>query len=225
MNDAVAVSLVNVSRRFQTDAGTVTALEGINLDIQRGEYLAIIGASGSGKSTLLAILGLLDTISAGEHWFEGVRVHGASVAERAARRGQGIGFVFQTFNLISDLTVQANVELALKYQGVTKSVRASLAEVALGRVGMLGRRSAYPNELSGGQQQRVAIARAVAGSPSLVLADEPTGSLDSENGAIIMELLRDLNAAGTTICLVTHEACYAAQAGRIIRLVDGKVVE
>lgn len=219
------ISLDGIAKRYHAGGGTVNALESVTVGIARGEFVAISGPSGCGKSTLLSILGLLDTPSAGEYRLSGRRVASLSRAERASVRNEQIGFVFQAFHLIGDLSVIENVELPLSYRGVAAKARRELARQALAQVGMSDRLAHFPTQLSGGQQQRVAIARAVAGKPSVLLADEPTGNLDSASGESVMELLRELNAQGTTICLVTHDHRCEAAASRVIRLHDGRVVD
>jgi len=214
-----------VSRVFYTDEVETHALKDIHLDIARGEYIAIAGPSGSGKSTLLSLLGLLDTPTAGRYWLNGRPVEHLAPAERARSRNREIGFIFQSFNLIGDLTVFENVELPLIYRGMSASERRQRSYAALERVGMTHRAKHLPSQLSGGQQQRVAVARAVVGDPLILLADEPTGNLDSRNGEMVMELLRELHHGGTTICMVTHDPRYAAHADRSIHLFDGRVVE
>jgi putative ABC transport system ATP-binding protein len=201
------------------------ALAGIHLDIKRGEYVAIAGPSGCGKSTLLSILGLLDTPSEGKYWLNDRPVESLSLSERARTRNREIGFIFQSFNLIGDLTVFENVELPLTYRGMKASERKTRCNAALERVGMAHRAKHLPSQLSGGQQQRVAVARAVVGEPLILLADEPTGNLDSKNGEMVMDLMRELHRAGATICMVTHDPRYAAHADRSIHLFDGRVVE
>src|SRR5215469_16064271 len=213
-----------VNKVFVTDDVETHALEGINLDIDRGEYVSISGPSGCGKSTLLAILGLLDSPSAGEYVLSGRPVQGLNRSERARIRNREIGFIFQAFNLIGDLTVYENVELPLTYRGMGSAERRRRTQEALERVGMAHRMKHYPAQLSGGQQQRVAVARALAGDPSILLADEPTGNLDSANGEAVMELLSDLHKGGATICMVTHDPRYTAHAERAIHLLDGRVV-
>src|SRR6202042_1018421 len=200
------------------------ALAGIHLHIKKGEYLAIAGPSGCGKSTLLAILGLLDSPSDGTYLLKGGPVQNLSMSERARIRNREIGFIFQAFNLIGDLTVYENVELPLTYRGMPGSERKKKVHEALERVGMSHRVKHYPSQLSGGQQQRVAVARALGGDPSILLADEPTGNLDSANGEQVMDLLRELNRAGATICMVTHDPRYASCADRAIQLYDGRLV-
>jgi putative ABC transport system ATP-binding protein len=219
------IDLKGVTRVFVTDEVETHALAGIELSIDRGEYVSISGPSGCGKSTLLAILGLLDSPSNGTYLLKGGPVQDLKLSERARIRNREIGFIFQAFNLIGDLTVYENVELPLTYRGMPGSERKKRAQEALDRVGMSHRMKHYPAQLSGGQQQRVAVARALAGDPSILLADEPTGNLDSANGEAVMELLAELNRAGSTICVVTHDPRYAAQAGRAIHLLDGRVVD
>jgi putative ABC transport system ATP-binding protein len=219
------IDLKGVTRVFVTDEVETHALAGIELSIERGEYISISGPSGCGKSTLLAILGLLDSPSTGTYLLKGGPVQDLKLSERARIRNREIGFIFQAFNLIGDLTVYENVELPLTYRGMPGSERKKRAQEALDRVGMSHRMKHYPAQLSGGQQQRVAVARALAGDPSILLADEPTGNLDSANGEAVMELLAELNRAGSTICVVTHDPRYAAQAGRAIHLLDGRVVD
>ncbi|MBL8227796.1 MAG: ABC transporter ATP-binding protein [Bryobacterales bacterium] len=218
------IRLEGVSRHFTTDEVETYALAGVHLDIHEGEYVAVAGPSGCGKSTLLAIIGLLDSPTEGRYWLRGQPVVAIEPDERARLRNQEIGFVFQSFNLIGDLTVFANVELPLIYRRVPRSERAGRVEEALRRVGIAHRMNHYPHQLSGGQQQRVAIARAICGSPAIVLADEPTGNLDSRNGEAVMQMLEELHAAGSTICIVTHDQRYAAAAQRTIHLFDGCVV-
>jgi putative ABC transport system ATP-binding protein len=210
---------------FVTDDVETHALAGIHLDIKKGEYLSIAGPSGCGKSTLLAILGLLDSPSDGTYVLNGKPVQGLKLSERARIRNREIGFIFQAFNLIGDLTVYENVELPLTYRGMPGAERKKRVHEALERVGMSHRVKHYPSQLSGGQQQRVAVARALGGDPSILLADEPTGNLDSANGEAVMDLLRELHRGGATICMVTHDPRYARYADRNIHLFDGRVVE
>jgi len=219
------IHLEAVKKVFFADEIETHALADIHLDIHRGEYLAIAGPSGCGKSTLLAILGLLDTPSDGEYILNDRPVEALRHGERARIRNREIGFIFQAFNLIGDLTVYENVELPLTYRGMPGSERKKRVHESLERVGMAHRIKHYPSQLSGGQQQRVAVARALAGDPSILLADEPTGNLDSANGEAVMELLRELHRNGATICMVTHDPRYAAYADRSIHLFDGRVVE
>jgi len=200
-------------------------LSEIHLEIRRGDYVAIAGPSGCGKTTLLSILGLLDTASGGTYLLDGKSVAQLGPSERARIRNREIGFIFQAFNLIGDLTVYENVELPLTYRGLPSAERQKRVKDALDKVGMTHRVKHYPSQLSGGQQQRVAVARAVAGQPLILLADEPTGNLDSSNGEQVMELLRDLHRAGATICMVTHDPRYARHADRAVHLFDGRVVE
>jgi putative ABC transport system ATP-binding protein len=219
------ISLDGVTKVFVTDEVETHALAGIHLHIKKGEYLSISGPSGCGKSTLLAILGLLDSPSDGSYILNGKAVQNLKLSERARIRNREIGFIFQAFNLIGDLTVYENVELPLTYRGMPSAERKKRVHDALDRVGMSHRVKHYPSQLSGGQQQRVAVARALAGDPSILLADEPTGNLDSTNGEAVMELLRELHRGGATICMVTHDPRYARYADRTIRLFDGRIVE
>ena len=219
------IRLDNVSKVFVTDEVETHALSGIHFDLKKGEYLSIAGPSGCGKSTLLAILGLLDTPSDGAYYLNGKPVTGLKMSERARIRNREIGFIFQAFNLIGDLTVYENVELPLTYRGMPSSERKRRVQEALERVGMSHRMKHYPSQLSGGQQQRVAVARALGGDPLILLADEPTGNLDSGNGEAVMGLLRELHQAGATICMVTHDPRYSEFADRTIRLFDGRIVE
>jgi putative ABC transport system ATP-binding protein len=224
-NSESLISLDGVTKVFLTDEVETHALSGIHLEIQQGEYVAIAGPSGCGKSTLLAILGLLDTPSDGKYWLNGKQVADLSFSERARIRNREIGFIFQAFNLIGDLTVYENVELPLTYRGMAAKERRERVQVALERVGMSHRMKHYPSQLSGGQQQRVAVARAVVGKPSILLADEPTGNLDSRNSESVMELLEELHREGATICMVTHDPRFARYAQRTVHLFDGRVVE
>ena len=219
------IQLDAVTKVFVTDEVETHALSGIHLDILKGEYISIAGPSGCGKSTLLAILGLLDSPSDGSYTLNSQPVQGLKMAERARIRNREIGFIFQAFNLIGDLTVYENVELPLTYRGMPSAERKKRVHEALERVGMSHRVKHYPSQLSGGQQQRVAVARALGGDPSILLADEPTGNLDSANGEQVMDLLRELHRAGSTICIVTHDPRYARYADRSIHLFDGRVVE
>ena len=219
------IHLDGVTKVFVTDEVETHALSGIQLDIKKGEYLSIAGPSGCGKSTLLAILGLLDTPSDGTYTLNTRAVSGLKLSERARIRNREIGFIFQAFNLIGDLTVFENVELPLTYRaGMPSAERKRRVQGALERVNMAHRMRHFPAQLSGGQQQRVAVARALAGSPSILLADEPTGNLDSKNGEAVMTLLKELHSEGATICMVTHDPRFAAHAERQIHLFDGKVV-
>ena len=219
------IRLAGIKKVFYTDEVETHALQDIHLEIQPGEYVAIEGPSGCGKTTLLSILGLLDTPSDGEYQLANEAVANLTASERARIRNRQIGFIFQAFNLIGDLTVYENVELPLTYRGMSAAERKQRVTEALERVGMSHRMKHYPAQLSGGQQQRVAVARAVAGDPLILLADEPTGNLDSTNGEAVMELLRELHRGGATICMVTHDPRYAQHADRSIHLFDGRVVE
>src|SRR5574340_71545 len=224
-NGTSLIRLEGVTKVFVTDEVETHALSGIQMDIRKGEYVSIAGPSGCGKSTLLAILGLLDTPSDGNYWLNGRPVSGLKLSERARIRNREIGFIFQAFNLIGDLTVYENVELPLTYRGMPSSERKKRVLEALERVQMSHRTKHYPSQLSDGQQQRVAVARALAGDPSVLLADEPTGNLDSANGEAVMTLLSELHREGATICIVTHDPRYAQWAERTIRLFDGRIVE
>ncbi len=226
--NAPADSLIHlraVKKIFYTDEVETHALAGIDMDIKKGEYVAIAGPSGCGKSTLLSILGLLDSPTEGDYWLNGQSVAELPLSARARTRNREIGFIFQSFNLIGDLTVFENVELPLTYRGLKASERRDRVGAALEKVGMAHRAKHLPSQLSGGQQQRVAVARAVGGKPSILLADEPTGNLDSRNGESVMELLRELHGEGATICMVTHDPRYARHAERGIHLFDGQNVE
>jgi putative ABC transport system ATP-binding protein len=218
------IHLENLSKVFQTDEVETHAVSGIHLEISPGEFVSIAGPSGSGKSTLLAIIGLLESPSEGSYYLKGKPVEQLGFGERATIRNREIGFIFQSFNLIGDLTVRENVELPLTYRGMSSSERNQRIQRALDRVGMLPRARHYPSQLSGGQQQRVAVARALAGSPSILLADEPTGNLDSANAEAVMDLLRELHQDGATICMVTHDPRFADYADRTVHLLDGKIV-
>jgi len=224
MNDNV-IHLEGVKKVFLTDEVETHALAGIDLQIKRGEYISISGPSGCGKSTLLSILGLLDTPTEGAYTLNTKPVQDLSMSERARVRNREIGFIFQAFNLIGDLTVYENVELPLTYRGMPSSERKKRVQEALEKVGMAHRMKHYPSQLSGGQQQRVAVARALCGQPAILLADEPTGNLDSRNGEAVMDLLRELHREGATICMVTHDPRYARYAERTVHLFDGKVVD
>ena len=219
------IRLSGVTKVFLTDEVETHALSGIHLDIREGEYVSIAGPSGCGKTTLLSILGLLDTPSAGSYALKGHEVANLSFAERARVRNREIGFIFQSFNLIGDLSVFENVELPLTYRGMSAGERKSLVTEALERVGMAHRAKHLPSQLSGGQQQRVAVARALAGRPAILLADEPTGNLDSHNGEAVMNLLGELHQGGATICMVTHDERFAQHADRTVHLFDGQIVE
>jgi putative ABC transport system ATP-binding protein len=224
-NAPTLLSLNSVTKVFTTDEVETHALAGIELNVRKGEYISISGPSGCGKSTLLAILGLLDTPSDGSYVLNDTRVDQMKLSQRARVRNREIGFIFQAFNLIGDLTVYENVELPLTYRNMPATERKKLVKDALERVGMSHRMKHYPSQLSGGQQQRVAVARALAGRPSILLADEPTGNLDSVNGEAVMELLSELHQEGATICMVTHDPRYARCADRTITLFDGRIVE
>ena len=215
----------NLTRIFRTDEVETIALNGVNIEVNDGEFIAIMGPSGCGKSTLLNILGLLDSPTEGKYWLDDVEVGHLKERERTAYRKGRIGFVFQSFNLIDELTVEENVDLQLKYLGVKKEERKERVLDILRKVKLSHRAKHYPHQLSGGQQQRVAIARAVVGKPSIILADEPTGNLDSKNGMEVMQLLSELNEEGTTIVMVTHSKHDATYANRIINLFDGQVVD
>jgi putative ABC transport system ATP-binding protein len=219
------IKLQGIQKVFYTDEVETHALSDVHLEIMKGEYVAISGPSGCGKTTLLSLLGLLDTPTGGEYLLEGQPVAKLEPAERARVRNRQIGFIFQAFNLIGDLTVYENVELPLTYRGTSAAERKERVQNALEKVGMSHRVKHYPAQLSGGQQQRVAVARAVAGDPAILLADEPTGNLDSTNGESVMELLRELHRNGSTICMVTHDQRYAKHADREVDLFDGRVVE
>jgi putative ABC transport system ATP-binding protein len=219
------IELEGLSKIYYTDEVETHALAEVTVTIERGEYVAISGPSGCGKSTLLSILGLLDTPTNGKYRLNGQPVEELNLAERARVRNREIGFIFQSFNLIGDLSVYENVELPLTYRGMASSERKERVIAALERVGMAHRAKHLPSQLSGGQQQRVAVARAVAGAPSILLADEPTGNLDSKNGESVMELMRELHAEGATICMVTHDPRYAQHADRSVHLFDGRVVD
>src|SRR5436189_3763151 len=219
------IHLADVKKVFYTDEVETHALSGIHLDIKKGEYVSIAGPSGCGKSTLLSILGLLDSPTDGNYTLNSQSVANLDHSQRARIRNREVGFIFQSFNLIGDLTVFENVELPLTYRGMNAAERKQRVTEALERVGMAHRMKHYPSQLSGGQQQRVAVARALGGKPAILLADEPTGNLDSKNGEAVMELLRELHREGATICMVTHDPRYARYADRTIHLFDGRVVD
>ena len=219
------IHLEGVTKVFYTDEVETHALAGIHLDLKKGEYVSINGPSGCGKSTLLSILGLLDTPTGGTYVLNNQSVANLNLSQRARIRNREVGFIFQAFNLIGDLTVYENVELPLTYRGMPSAERKKRVNDALERVGMAHRTKHFPSQLSGGQQQRVAVARAVVGEPSILLADEPTGNLDSTNGEAVMDLLRELHHGGATICMVTHDPRYAQYAERTISLFDGRIVE
>jgi putative ABC transport system ATP-binding protein len=218
------LKLSNVSKIYQGGEVRTTALDRIQLEIDAGEYVAIMGPSGCGKSTLLSVLGLLDTPDSGEYWFEGRNVAGWTEAQLNRLRRGRIGFIFQSFNLIEQLTVAENVELALEYINVPARERRERVGAMLDKLGVAHRARHRPSQLSGGQQQRVAIARALVANPALLLADEPTGNLDTAHGDEVMRLLRQINAEGTTVIMVTHSPAHAAQASRTLRLLDGRIL-
>ena len=219
------IKLDGVTKVFYTDEVETHALSGIHLEIHKGQYISIAGPSGCGKSTLLSIIGLLDSPSDGKYWLNNREVENLDLSERARIRNLEVGFIFQSFNLIGDLTVYENVELPLTYRGMPAPERKKRVLESLEKVGMSHRIKHYPSQLSGGQQQRVAVARALGGYPSIMLADEPTGNLDSKNGEAVMELLRQLHREGATICMVTHDPRYARHADRTIHLFDGRIVD
>src|SRR5918996_111301 len=219
------IRLENLSKVFYTDEVETHALANIHLQIDKGEYVSIAGPSGCGKSTLLSILGLLDSPTEGQYFLNNRPVAELHASDRARVRNREIGFIFQSFNLIGDLTVFENVELPLTYRGMKSAERRQRVEAALERVGMAHRAKHLPSQLSGGQQQRVAVARALAGKPAILLADEPTGNLDSRNGEAVMDLLKELHAGGATICMVTHDQRFAQHADRTVHLFDGRIVE
>ncbi|MGD0920525.1 MAG: ABC transporter ATP-binding protein [Terriglobia bacterium] len=219
------IRLEGVTKVFLTDEVETHALAGVHLEIRKGEYFSIAGPSGCGKSTLLSILGLLDSPTDGKYSLNGTPVEDLSLSQRTRIRNREVGFIFQAFNLIGDLTVYENVELPLTYRGMSGAERKQRVLEALEKVGMSHRMKHYPSQLSGGQQQRVAVARALAGKPSILLADEPTGNLDSKNGEAVMGLLRGLHREGATICMVTHDPRYAEYADRTVHLFDGRIVE
>jgi putative ABC transport system ATP-binding protein len=219
------IYLKDITKVFTTDHVETHALSHVSLEIRRGEFVFIAGPSGCGKSTLLSILGLLESASAGMYMLDGLQVNGLLERERALVRNRHIGFVFQAFHLVNELTVQDNVELPLRYGPDAPASWKSRVQEALEQVGMAHRARHHPSQLSGGEQQRVAVARAIVANPSIILADEPTGNLDTKNGELVMSLLRDLHANGLTVCIVTHDPRYARTAGRRISLLDGKVVD
>ena len=224
-SDQTLIRMEGITKVFYTDEVETHALSGIHMQIRKGEYVSIAGPSGSGKSTLLALIGLLDSPSEGTYILNEHPVANLNISERSRIRNREIGFIFQSFNLIGDLSVYENVELPLTYRGMASAERKQRVQTALERVGMSHRTKHYPSQLSGGQQQRVAVARALAGSPAILLADEPTGNLDSRNAEAVMDLLRDLHREGATICMVTHDPRFARHADRQIHLFDGRVVE
>lgn len=219
------IQMEGIKKIFFAEEVETHALAGIDVTIERGEYIAVAGPSGCGKSTLLSIMGLLDSPTEGQYWLNSRPVEELSMSERARIRNREVGFIFQAFNLIGDLSVYENVELPLTYRGMPSSERKKACMEALEKVEMAHRMKHYPSQLSGGQQQRVAVARALAGSPSILLADEPTGNLDSKNGEAVMDLLQELHQEGSTICIVTHDPRYARHAERTIHLFDGHIVD
>ncbi len=227
MNDqnGTLIRMEEIQKVFRADEVETHALSGVHLTIHRGEYISVAGPSGCGKTTLLSLLGLLDTPTAGRYFLNGQSVANLTFTQRARIRNREVGFIFQSFNLISDLTVYENVELPLTYRGLEQTDRRQRVGEALEKVGMIHRMRHYPAQLSGGQQQRVAVARALAGRPSILLADEPTGNLDSRNGEAVMELLRALHREGATICMVTHDSRFARHAQRTVHLFDGRIVD
>ena len=224
-NESVLIDLQGLSKVFFTEEVETHALSEIHLSIKAGEFVSIAGPSGCGKTTLLSILGLLDSPTSGDYVLDGEPVANLSASQRARIRNQAIGFIFQAFNLIGDLTVYENVELPLTYRGMAGSERKERSHASLERVGMAHRMNHYPSQLSGGQQQRVAVARAIVGKPLILLADEPTGNLDSKNGNAVIELMNELHDEGATICMVTHDPRYATVADRSVHLFDGQVVD
>jgi putative ABC transport system ATP-binding protein len=224
-NGRPMIQLEGVTKVFYTDEVETHALANIHLEIRKGEYVSIAGPSGCGKSTLLSLLGLLDSPTEGKYWLDDKQVADLSLSDRARIRNLQIGFIFQSFNLIGDLSVFENVELPLTYRGMKAQERRKRVNEALERVGMAHRARHLPSQLSGGQQQRVAVARAVAGNPLILLADEPTGNLDSKSGEAVMDLLQELHRGGATLCMVTHDPRYARHAERNIHLFDGRIVE
>ncbi|NQY64519.1 MAG: ABC transporter ATP-binding protein [Alteromonadaceae bacterium] len=225
MNNEPLIQLSELTKDFIIDAGVTSAIKGINLTINAGEYLSIAGPSGCGKSTLLSILGLLETSTSGQYLLNGYKVHDLDVYQRAEIRNKEIGFIFQAFNLIGDLTVLENVALPLSYRKMKKAERNEIAMNSLEKVNMTDRAKYYPAQLSGGQQQRIAVARSLVVNPSILLADEPTGNLDTENGSAIMDLFDELHDEGRTICMVTHDARFAQRSQRIVHLKDGVLRE
>ena len=224
-NKKALINITNLNKIYHTDGNQTNALKDVNLSISEGDYVTIQGPSGGGKSTLLSIIGLLDKATSGDYQISNYSVKSLSGSQMAKVRNREIGFIFQDFNLIGDMTVSQNVELPLVYRGIKKSVRKAKVAEVLKRVNMSEKSQHLPNQLSGGQQQRVAVARALVGSPTLLLADEPTGNLDSINGDSVMQLLSELNEQGVTICMVTHDSRYAHYAKRTINLFDGEVIE
>ena len=224
-NLSTLIDLQALSKVFYTEEVETHALSDIHLEVKAGEFVSIAGPSGCGKTTLLSILGLLDSPTGGDYLLDGEPVASLTTSQRAKIRNQAIGFIFQAFNLIGDLTVYENVELPLTYRGMAGSERRERVHTSLERVGMAHRMKHYPSQLSGGQQQRVAVARAIVGKPLILLADEPTGNLDSKNGNAVMDLMKELHDEGATICMVTHDPRYATVADRSVHLFDGQVVD
>jgi putative ABC transport system ATP-binding protein len=218
------LELIELTKSYRSEDVETTALDRVSLKIEPGEFVAVMGPSGCGKSTLLSIVGMLDAPSSGRYMFEGTDVSGFTEAQLADLRKRRLGFIFQSFNLIDDLTVQENIELALLYQRVSGAERATRVREVMDRVGIAHRARHRPPQLSGGQQQRVAVARALVSRPALILADEPTGNLDSTHGADVMRMLRDLNDGGATILMVTHSVEHADYAGRIVNMLDGRIL-
>lgn len=218
------LSMRNLNKAYRTDEVETTALDSIDLDIADGEFVAIMGPSGCGKSTLLNIIGMLDSPTSGDYFFQGKNVAGLPEGELAKVRKSNIGFIFQSFNLIDELTVRENVELALLYHDMPAAERRSRVDAVMDKVGIAHRAKHRPSQLSGGQQQRVAVARAVVGSPAMILADEPTGNLDTAHGEEVMQMLRRLNQEGSTIVMVTHSPAHADFAGRVVNMLDGRVL-
>ena len=218
------LSMRDLSRVYRTDTVETTALDGVNLDIEDGEFVAIMGPSGCGKSTLLNVIGMLDSPSSGSYVFNGEEVAGLPEAKLADVRKKNLGFIFQSFNLVDELSVRENVELALLYHDVPASERRRRTDEVMDKVGIGHRAKHRPSQLSGGQQQRVAVARALVGNPKLILADEPTGNLDTHHGEEVMKMLQALNAEGSTIVMVTHSPAHADYAGRVVNMLDGKVL-
>ncbi|MDT3698113.1 MAG: ABC transporter ATP-binding protein [Thermincola sp.] len=224
-HESAVIRLVDIRKYYQTGPVTVKALDGVNVEVQTGELLAIIGPSGSGKSTMMNVLGCLDVPTGGEYYLDGREISKFDEDELADIRNKKIGFIFQNFNLLSRLTALENVELPLIYRGIGAAERRERATKALDMVGLQDRIQHTPTELSGGQQQRVAIARALAGDPPVILADEPTGNLDSKSGKEVMEILKDLHNGGKTVIIITHDLAVAAQAERVIKMHDGRVID
>ena len=219
------LTMRDLSRVYRTDTIETTALDGVNLDIADGEFVAIMGPSGCGKSTLLNVLGMLDSPTSGSYVFNGQEVAGLPESQLADVRKKNIGFIFQSFNLVDELTVRENVELALLYHNVSASERRQRADAVMDKVGIGHRAKHRPSQLSGGQQQRVAVARALVGSPKLILADEPTGNLDTAHGEEVMKMLQQLNSEGSTIVMVTHSPAHADYAGRVVNMLDGRILQ